>query len=217
MEETAFWITDTETTGLHADQGDRIIQIACVEIKNNKLSGREFSTYVDPKNKKISYDAWKVHGIDKDKLKELNALEYSNAYKNFIEIIEDKPLIIHNAEFDVEFFKHNCASDNLEMFDNPVLDSINLAKALWPGRPVSLDILASRLNIPNRRKEKHDALIDCRLLAEVWLAMVQERNNLNSQKTFFADSEIGEISNSDKTTLAWPNNLISFDDEPSLF
>lgn len=212
MTDTSLWVADTETTGLDPHAGDRIIQIAAVEIADRKITGREFSTFVDPAARRISYEAWKIHGIDNETLAKMNPPTFAEAVARFQTHVQDAPLIMHNAPFDENFLKSNCETDGIPMITNPIIDSINLAKSLWPGKPISLDAIASRLDINNERKARHDALADCRLLARAWLAMLDLRD-AETFSTSLLDQTNNPINESphENSSTAWPTTLLSFD------
>jgi DNA polymerase III subunit epsilon len=163
---------DTETTGLNARLGDRILELGCVEIQNRRATGNHFHRYVNPE-RDSEEGALKVHGItseflrDKPKFREIAA--------EFVDWIRGAELVIHNASFDIGFIDaelamlglgHGCVGDHCT-----VLDTLALARAHYPGQRNSLDALCRRLGVDSSRRDLHGGLIDAQLLADVYLAM----------------------------------------------
>ncbi|MGB7543248.1 MAG: DNA polymerase III subunit epsilon [Burkholderiales bacterium] len=171
-------VLDTETTGLSARLGDRIIEIGCVEILNRRVTERHWHQYVNPERKSEA-GALAVHGIsdefleDKPRFVELAA--------DFLEFIRGAELIIHNAPFDVEFLDaelKQAGLDKLDRHDVTVIDTLRLAKELHPGKRNSLDALCERYQIDHSHRTLHGALLDARLLAEVYLVMTRGQDSL---------------------------------------
>ena len=163
-------VLDTETTGLEVELQHRIIEIGCVELNNRRITGRHFNKYVNPE-RDIDQGAELVHGLSRDKLSA--APKFSEICAELLEFIQDAELIIHNAPFDLGFLNaevarldaHNpCAWDR-------VLDTLALARQIHPGQRNSLDALCKRYCVDNSQRDYHGALLDARLLAEVYLAM----------------------------------------------
>ena len=163
---------DTETTGTEFDKGDRVIEIGCVEIVNRRLSGREFHCLLNPDGREIAAGAFAVHGIGSEELEDKPLFAEKEA--EFIDFVEGAGLIIHNAPFDVGFIDRELSltpspRSSLEAICE-ITDTMLMAKAMHPGG-YSLDKLCKRYEIDASAREKHGALLDSRLLAQVYLAM----------------------------------------------
>ena len=171
-------VLDTETTGLNAGLGDRIIEVGCIEILNRRVTENHFHRYVNPE-RKSEEGALRVHGItgeflqDKPKFGEIAA--------EFLEYIRGAELVIHNAAFDVEFLNVELARAGkppVEECCAGVVDSLALARELHPGKKNSLDALCERYEVENAHRTLHGALLDASLLAEVYLAMTRGQDSL---------------------------------------
>jgi DNA polymerase-3 subunit epsilon len=171
-------ILDTETTGLNASTGDRIIELAAIEVVNRNLTGRDFHTYLKP-DRDSHPEALQIHGITTEFLADKPRFE--DVIDDFLDFIEGSELIIHNAPFDVRFL-----NAELQRIDRGVItdyclevtDSLAFAKALYPGKRNSLDALCDRYGVSNAHRTLHGALLDSQLLAEVWLAMTRGQDSL---------------------------------------
>jgi DNA polymerase-3 subunit epsilon len=165
-------VLDTETTGLEAAAGHRIIEIGCVEILNRRLTGRKFHRYVNPE-REIDAGALAVHGIGLEQLK--NAPRFAEIAAELIEFISGAELIIHNAPFDVGFVDAEFARLPGEPRSVAqlcrVLDTLALARSLHPGQRNSLDALCKRYSVDNSKRDLHGALLDAGILVDVYLAM----------------------------------------------
>ena len=164
---------DTETTGLSTKDGDRIVEIACIETKDLIPTKRVFHKLINPQ-KKVSEEAFKVHGFSDDFLKEKEKFE--DIADEFLEFIEGKKIIIHNAPFDVGFLNFELKrikKQPLKIID--VEDTLNLARSKFPSSSNSLDNLCKRFNIDLSRRLKHNALLDCELLREVYINLVGQK------------------------------------------
>ncbi len=171
-------VLDTETTGLEWRNGDRVIEIGCVELLNRKLSGRHYHAYINPE-RPVDPGAMAVHGIsdefleDKPKFREIAA--------DFADFIADAELIIHNAPFDVGFLDmefDKLGLPNLSALSSSVTDTLKMAKELNPGKKASLDALCQRYEIDNGHRTLHGALLDSELLADVFIAMTRGQDSL---------------------------------------
>jgi DNA polymerase-3 subunit epsilon len=171
-------VLDTETTGLNAGLGDRIIELGCIEILNRRVTGNHFHRYINPERKSED-GALKVHGItqefleDKPKFREIAA--------EFLEYVRGAELVIHNAAFDVEFLNLELArvgQPPVEEHCAAVVDSLKLARELHPGKKNSLDALCERYQVDHAHRTLHGALLDAALLAEVYLAMTRGQDSL---------------------------------------
>src|SRR5271169_973598 len=171
-------VLDTETTGLEVEQDHRIIEIGCVELFNRRLTGRSFHRYLNPE-RDIDWGAEQVHGLTQEQL--AKEPTFLRVHEEFLEFIRDAELIIHNAPFDVAFL-----NAELERIDSQhrvgdvcsVLDTLALARQMHPGQRNSLDALCKRYSVDNSQREYHGALLDARILAEVYLAMTGGQGSL---------------------------------------
>lgn len=167
-------VLDTETTGLDARGGDRLIEIGCVEIINRFPTGVEFHRFLNPETKEVHPDAFRIHGISTASLKDQPL--FKSEVAAFLEFIGDDPLVIHNAPFDVGFI-----NAELERIKKPplqmirVTDTLQLARRKHPGSPATLDALCKRYNIDTSQRTKHGAIVDSLLLAQVYVELLGER------------------------------------------
>jgi DNA polymerase-3 subunit epsilon len=171
-------ILDTETTGLDPTLGHRIIEIAAVEIVNRRFTDKYYHQYVNP-GREIDLGALEVHGITLDFL--LDKPRFRDVAKEIIAFIEGAELIIHNASFDVGFLNHELALVEMQPLGNYcplVTDTLKMAKGLHPGKRNSLDALCERYQVDNAARSLHGALLDARLLAEVYLSMTRGQESL---------------------------------------
>lgn len=171
-------VLDTETTGLDPRQGHRIIEVACLEMVNRRLTGRHLHKYFNPE-REIDAGAAAVHGITLDFL--ADKPKFADLADEFLEFVSGAELVIHNAPFDVGFL--NAELDRLgrvpvETICNGVTDTLRMAKELHPGKRNSLDALCERYAIDNSRRTLHGALLDTELLAEVYLSMTRGQDML---------------------------------------
>ena len=164
---------DTETTGLSAKDGDRIVEIACIETKDLIPTNKVFHKILNPQ-KKVSPEAFKVHGFSDDFLKTKE--KFDEVVEDFLEFIKNKKLIIHNAPFDIGFLNAELRKVNKKILDlKNVEDSLTLARSKFPAASNSLDNLCKRFNIDLSRRIKHNALLDCELLREVYINLVDQK------------------------------------------
>jgi DNA polymerase-3 subunit epsilon len=167
-------ILDTETTGLDAKGGDRLIELGCVELVNRFPSGREFHLYCNPEGRAVHPEAEAVHGISSDFLKDKPA--FRAVADEFLAFIDGASLVIHNATFDIGFL--NIELERVGRQPIPadrVIDTLSLARRKHPAGPNSLDALCRRYGIDNSKRTKHGALLDATLLAEVYIELLGER------------------------------------------
>ncbi len=181
-------VLDTETTGLNAKLGDRIIEIGCVEILSRRLTGSHFHAYVNPE-REIDLGATRVHGIT---LEDLAAKpKFAAIAREFLDYVRGAELIIHNADFDVEFLDLELARAGLGRLADHVArvtDTLAHARELHPGRKNSLDALCERYFIDHANRTLHGALLDARLLAECYLAMTRGQESLMMELESVADA-----------------------------
>ena len=181
-------VLDTETTGLEAGRGHRIIEIGCVELIERRPTGRTFHRYLNPE-RAIDPGAMAVHGIRDEFL--LDKPRFAEVAQEWLEFIRDAELLIHNAAFDVGFLDaelaftaHGRVADHAR-----VVDTLAMAREKYPGQKNTLDALCKRLDVDNTHRELHGALLDARLLAEVWLAMTAGQSALG----FAQDTETAAV------------------------
>ena len=161
---------DVETTGLSYKDGDKIVEIACVETEDLVPTGNIFHEILNPE-RKVSEDAFRVHGFSNTFLK--NKPKFSEISSNFQNFITEKKLIIHNAKFDIGFLNSQLREIKLKEINfNNVIDSLEVARNKFPGVSNSLDSLCKRYNIDLSRRTKHNALLDCELLREVYINLI---------------------------------------------
>ena len=175
-------ILDTETTGLSVKEGHRIVEIGCIELNNLIPTNNIFHEYLNPE-RKVSEDAFKVHGYSNDFL--ANKKKFSEIADNFLEFIKGKKIIIHNASFDLSFLNYELGLINKKKIEKKTtIDTLELARQKYPGAQNSLDALCKRLNIDNSKRDKHSALIDCELLKEVYINLIDQKEpKLNLENT----------------------------------
>ncbi len=168
-------VLDTETTGLEVEQQHRVIEIGCVELFNRRLTGRRFHRYLNPE-RDIDEGAQAVHGLSREQLSKEPT--FAQIHAEFLEFVQGAELVIHNAPFDVAFLDAEFgrlgvkAAPPLKVTDLcRVLDTLSLARQMHPGQRNSLDALCKRYSVDNSHREYHGALLDARILAEVYLAM----------------------------------------------
>jgi len=174
-------ILDTETTGLSTTEKHRIVEICCVELENQIPTNRIFHKHINPE-REVSEDAYKVHGYSNKFLS--NKKTFAEIAEEFINFINDRKLIIHNAPFDLSFLNYELDLINMKRIDKKnVIDTLEIARQKYPGAQNSLDALCKRFNIDNSKREKHSAIEDCKLLREVYINLVDQREpklNLNT-------------------------------------
>ncbi len=191
-------VLDTETTGLSASDGHRIIEIGCVELINRRLTGRTFHQYVNPE-RDIDEGAMEVHGLTLEMLADKPV--FAQIADEFIEFIDSAELLIHNAPFDVGFLDaefRRLKRDALQTYCGPVTDTLAMARELHPGRRNSLDVLCDRYGVSNAHRKLHGALLDSELLADVYLAMTRGQDSLEISAS--TASEAAQVSQS----ADWP-------------
>lgn len=159
-------ILDTETTGLN--DSDKIIEIACHELYHYVSTGRTYHTYINPQMM-ISAQASQIHGITIDMLQDKPV--FKDVMTDFLAFIGDAPLVIHNAAFDIKFINRSLRENGASELTNPIIDTLMMAKTQFPGSPASLDALCKRFKVDRSQRDKHGALIDCHLLAQVYLEL----------------------------------------------
>ncbi len=186
-------VLDTETTGISVSEGHRIVEIGCIELDNLVPTKKKFHCYLNPE-RKVSEKALEIHGYTNEFLSDKK--KFHQVAEEFLEFIKEKRLIIHNAEFDLAHLNNEISLMGNSKISNEVIDTLVLARNKFPGSPVSLDALCKRYRIDNSRRKKHTALIDCDLLAKVYINLIDQReptlnfNNANEQKKTIKNTEI---------------------------
>tara|TARA_Y100000590_G_scaffold446347_1_gene579921 strand:+ start:1120 stop:1797 length:678 start_codon:yes stop_codon:yes gene_type:complete len=166
-------ILDTETTGLSTTQKHRIVEIGCIELENQIPTNRSFHAYINPQ-RPVSEDALKIHGYSDKFLSDKKT--FSEIAQDFLNFIDNKKLVIHNAPFDLSFLNYELRLIKKKEIDiGKVIDTLEIARQKYPGAQNSLDALCKRFNIDNSKREKHSALIDCQLLKEVYVNLVDQK------------------------------------------
>ena len=184
-------VLDTETTGISIKEGHRIVEIGCIELENLIPTNNNFHCYINPE-RKVSEKAFEVHGYTDAFL--ATQKKFNDIGDQFLEFIKDKRLIIHNAVFDLSHLNNELAILGKKKIDNEIIDTLILARDKFPGSPVSLDALCKRFRVDNSRRTQHTALIDCDLLAQVYINLIDQKEpTLNFQNQ---DQEIKEKNNS---------------------
>ncbi len=166
-------VLDTETTGFEPSEGHRIVEIGAVELLNKMPTGRTYHQYINPE-RPMPKEAFEVHGLGDDFLRDKPV--FKTIARDFIEFVGESTLVIHNAAFDMKFLNAELKSlghPGLPMSQS--LDTVAMARRKFPGAPASLDALCRRFGIDNSAREKHGALLDCELLAEVYLELIGGR------------------------------------------
>ncbi len=166
-------VLDTETTGFEPAEGHRIVEIGAVELMNHLPTGRTYHQYINPE-RIMPKEAFEVHGLGDDFLRDKPV--FASIGRAFLEFISDAPLVIHNAAFDMKFLNHELSRAGLPALPMArATDTLMIARQKFPGSPASLDALCRRFNIDNSMREKHGALLDSEILAEVYLELVGGR------------------------------------------
>ena len=166
-------VWDTETTGLDPAQGDRIVEIGAVELVNHMPTGRTFHEYIDPE-RAMSAEAFAVHGLGDDFLR--GKPVFAEVGPRFLDFVADAKLIAHNAQFDLGFINAELGWAKLPLIpESRIVDSLAIARRRFPGARNSLDALCARFGVDNSGREKHGALLDSEILAEVYLELVGGR------------------------------------------
>ena len=177
-------LLDTETTGL-SSVSDKIIEIACIEIDDHIPTGKNFHFFLNPEME-ISQGAYDTHGISREFL--ADKPKFKDVADDFLKFIENKKLVIHNAEFDMAFLNKELKEAGKSVIKSDlIIDTLNIAREKFPGAQNSLDALCKRFKIDNSRRQKHSALLDCELLAKVYIELLEKK-----EPTFQFDMQVDE-------------------------
>tara|TARA_Y200000002_G_scaffold349533_1_gene326232 strand:- start:1149 stop:1814 length:666 start_codon:yes stop_codon:yes gene_type:complete len=189
-------ILDTETTGLSVKEGHRLVEIGCVELENLIPTKNKFHCYINPE-RKVSQKALEVHGYTDEFLS--NKKKFKEVADEFLNFIDGKRLIIHNAEFDLSHINNELKIIGKKKLNNDIIDTLTLARNKFPGSSTSLDALCKRYRIDNSQRQQHSAIIDCDLLVKVYINLIgqkeptldfkkdeiQKKDNFNNSVSYF--------------------------------
>ncbi len=165
-------ILDTETTGLSVKDGHRVVEIGCLEIDNLIPTKNKFHYYLNPE-REVSEQAFKIHGYSNEFLSKQK--KFNEICDEFLEFIKNKRIIIHNAEFDLSHLNNELKLLGKNQINNEIIDTLSLARDKFPGSPTSLDALCRRFRIDNSKRITHTAIIDCELLAKVYINLIDQK------------------------------------------
>ena len=165
-------VLDTETTGISVKEGHRIVEIGCIELENLIPTKNKFHCYLNPE-RKVDEKAFEVHGYSDSFLSD--KMKFREIADDFLRFIKNKRLIIHNAEFDLSHLNNELKIIGKKKIDNEVVDTVSLARNKFPGSQISLDALCKRYRIDNSKRVQHTALIDCDLLAKVYINLIDQK------------------------------------------
>ena len=165
-------VLDTETTGISVKEGHRIVEIGCIELENLIPTSKKFHCYLNPE-RKVSQKALEVHGYNDEFLSQQK--KFKEIEEEFIDFIKNKRLIIHNAEFDLGHLNNELSLIGKRKISNDIVDTLILARDKFPGSPASLDALCKRYRVDNSKRKNHTALIDCDLLAKVYINLIDQK------------------------------------------
>ena len=197
-------ILDTETTGISVKEGHRIVEVGCIELENLILTKKKFHFYVNPE-RKVSEQAYKVHGYKDEFLSKQK--KFGEICDEFLSFINGKRLIIHNAEFDLSHLNNELKLLGKNKIKNEIIDTLSLAREKFPGSQVNLDALCKRFRIDNSRRVKHTALIDCELLAKVYVNLIDQK-----EPTFNLNESMDDVLSPNMTDVSYYKGIV----KPSL-
>ena len=193
-------VLDTETTGLSVKDGHRIVEIGCIELEDLIPTKNKFHCYLNPE-RKVSEKALAVHGYTDEFLSKQK--KFKEVGEEFLKFIKDKKLIIHNAEFDLAHLNNELNLFGKKKIENTIVDTLILARDKFPGAPVSLDALCKRFRIDNSKRTQHTALIDCDLLAKVYINLIDQK-----EPTLNFQNNIQETKNIDLENFEYYQKII---------
>ena len=165
-------VLDTETTGISVKEGHRIVEIGCIELDNLIPTKKTFHCYLNPE-RKVSEKAFEIHGYSDEFLS--SQQKFLDIEKEFSKFIDGKKLIIHNADFDLAHLNNELLILGKKSIQNEIVDTLSLARNKFPGMSVSLDSLCKKFRIDNSKRTKHTALVDCELLAKVYINLIDQK------------------------------------------
>ena len=194
-------VLDTETTGISVRDGHRIVEIGCIELDNLIPTKNKFHCYLNPE-RKVSEKALEVHGYTDDFL--ASQKKFIDICEQFLEFIKDKKLIIHNAEFDLEHLNNELSLLGKNKINNEIIDTLTLARDKFPGSPVSLDALCKRYRVDNSKRTQHTALVDCNLLAKVYINLIDQK-----EPTLDFQNQENETKDKQETDIVYFKKIIA--------
>ena len=200
-------VLDTETTGLSVKDGHHIVEIGCIELENLIPTNNKFHYYLNPE-RKVSEKALEVHGYNDKFLSDKK--KFHEVVDEFLDFIEGKKLIIHNAEFDLSHLNNELKILGKNSLKNEITDTLILARDKFPGSSLSLDALCKRYRIDNSKRSLHTALIDCDLLAKVYINLIDQKEptlNFTNQDSINKNESINKISYFKKIILPTKNEI----------
>ena len=186
-------VLDTETTGLSVKNGHKIVEIGCIELDELVLTSNKYHCYLNPE-RKVSEEAFKIHGYTDEFLSDKK--KFHQIADEFLDFIRGKKLIIHNAEFDLAHLNNELQliGKNKIQKEN-VIDTLDIARNKFPGSAINLDALCKRYRIDNSKREKHNALIDCELLAKVYINLIDQKEPMLNFQVKSEENSIEEKNN----------------------
>ena len=195
-------VLDTETTGLSVKDGHRIVEIGCIELENLVPTKKTFHCYLNPE-RKVSNSALDIHGHSDEFLSDKK--KFIEIADDFLGFIDNKKIIIHNAEFDIGHLNNELSLINKKKISKEnVIDTLEIARNKFPGSSISLDALCKRFRIDNSRRVKHTAILDCELLAKVYINLIDQK-----EPVFKFDKEIKNNSAFTNTTNNYSKKIVS--------
>ena len=193
-------VLDTETTGISVKEGHRIVEIGCIELDNLVPTQNKFHFYLNPE-RKVSEDALKVHGYTDEFLSKQK--KFNEIGDQFLNFIKDKRLIIHNAEFDLSHLNNELSLFGRKKIQNEIIDTLILARDKFPGSINSLDALCKRFRIDNSKRTQHTALIDCDVLAKVYINLIGQK-----EPTLNFENKENEIEENVSSNLVYYKKIV---------
>ncbi len=200
-------VLDTETTGISVKEGHRIVEIGCIELDNLIPTKNKFHCYLNPE-RKVSENALSIHGYTDEFLSDKS--KFNEIEEEFLNFIKNKRLIIHNAEFDLSHLNNELALIGKKKLENEIIDTLTLARNKFPGSPANLDALCKRYGVDNSKRKNHTALMDCDLLAKVYINLIDQKEptlNFENQIENIANKNIQNISYFKKVVKPSPIEL----------
>ena len=205
-------VLDTETTGISVKDGHRIVEIGCIELEDLIPTKNKFHCYLNPE-RKVSEKAFEVHGYSDEFLSKQR--KFNEIAEEFLEFIKDKRIIIHNAEFDLAHLNNELILLGKNKIKNEVIDTLLLARNKYPGSQVSLDALCKKFRIDNSKRTHHTALIDCDLLAKVYINLIDQKEpslDFSDEESFNVLESYSKISYYKKVIKPTQEELSNHDD-----
>ena len=181
-------VLDTETTGISVKEGHRVVEIGCIELDNLIPTKNKFHCYLNPE-RKVSQKAFEVHGYSDEFLSKQK--KFSEIVEELLYFIKGKRLVIHNSEFDIAHLNNELLLNGNKKIENEIMDTLVLARNKFPGSTVSLDALCKRFRIDNSKRTQHTALIDCDLLAKVYINLIDQKEpTFNLEEAQYTNTSI---------------------------